>query len=247
VYDVRGFVSADADLLDAALVALLRGSSVPFVGKLFSGPGIAAEGHARDRGTVVLAQVSGRPLRAPTLGGQEELGRMDPGKTYGAMAQLDGTLSALLHGSRPARMWTVSHLRPNDSASPNSFDKKRVRLQLRALLVPQMVATQSQGGAQGEWVVDMEGEAFCERYTPTMRGSVEERVEQCARAGGWREGAGGDYRIISNGGVRVLLSYDAWKGVEDVLRAAEKREARGEGGKQSALIYPFKFPHAQHR
>jgi hypothetical protein len=72
-------------------------------------------------------------------------------------------------------------------------------------------------------------------------------VEQCARAGGWREGAGGDYRIISNGGVRVLLSYDAWKGVEDVLRAAEKREARGEGGKQSALIYPFKFPHAQHR
>ncbi|KAF7345448.1 Glycosyltransferase family 2 protein [Mycena venus] len=242
VYDVRGFVSSDADLLDAALVSLLRNSSVPFVGKLFSGPGIAAEGHARDRGTVVLAQVSGRPLRAPAegMGGErarEELARMDAGKTYGAMAQLDGTLSALLHGAssfgigggggeagfgKKPRMWTLTHLRPNDSSSPNSFDKKRVRVQLRALLVPQMVASQSQAG--GEWVVDMEGEEFCGRYVPTMRGSVEERVEQAARAGGWREGVGGDYRVIpNNGGVRVLLSYDAWKGVEDVLRAAEKK------------------------
>ncbi|KAJ7860378.1 glycosyltransferase family 2 protein [Mycena olivaceomarginata] len=232
VYDVRGFVSADADLLDAALVALLRGSSVPFVGKLFSGPGIAAEGHARDRGTVVLAQVSGRPLRAPTLGGQEELGRMDPGKTYGAMAQLDGTLSALLHGSRPARMWTVSHLRPNDSASPNSFDKKRVRLQLHG-------GNTESGWRAGRVGRGYGGEAFCERYTPTMRGSVEERVEQCARAGGWREGVGGDYRIISNGGVRVLLSYDAWKGVEDVLRAAEKREARGEGEHETEYTHRY--------
>ncbi|KAJ6485567.1 glycosyltransferase family 2 protein [Mycena sanguinolenta] len=231
VYDVRGFVNADADLLDAALVSLLRGSSVPFVAKLFSGPGIAAEGHARDRGTVVLAQVSGRLLRAPTIGGQEELARMDNGKTYGTMAQLDGTLSALLHAAKPVRMWTISHIRPNDSASPNSFDKKRVRLQLRSLLVPQMVARQSQGGTQGEWVADMEGEAFCVRHTPTMRGSVEERIEQCARSNGWREGAGGDYKLVNSGGViRVLLSYDAWKGVEDMLRAVEKKEARGEGG-----------------
>ncbi|KAF8160477.1 hypothetical protein K438DRAFT_2071153, partial [Mycena galopus ATCC 62051] len=104
VYDVQGFVTADADLLDAALVSLHRGSTMPFVGKLFSGPGIAAEGHVRDRGTVVLAQVSGRPLRASTIGGQEELGRMDVGKTYGAMAQFDGTLSVLLHGAIPARV-----------------------------------------------------------------------------------------------------------------------------------------------
>ncbi|KAF7366368.1 Glycosyltransferase family 2 protein [Mycena sanguinolenta] len=230
VYDVRGFVNADADLLDAALVTLLRGSSTPFVAKLFSGPGIAAEGHARDRGTVVLTQVSSRLLRTPTIGGQEELARMDSGKMYGAMAQLDGTLSALLHAAKPVRMWTISHIRPNDSASPNSFDKKRVRLQLRSLLVPQMVANQSQSGAQGEWVADMEGEAFRTWYTPTMRGSVEERIEQCARSNRWREGAGGDYKLVNNGAVvRMLLSYDAWKGVEDVLRAAEKKDARGEG------------------
>ncbi|KAF7371090.1 Glycosyltransferase family 2 protein [Mycena sanguinolenta] len=244
VYDVRGFVNADADLLDAALVTLLRGSSTPFVAKLFSGPGIAAEGHARDRGTVVLAQVSSRLLRTPTIGGQEELARMDSGKTYGAMAQLDGTLSALLHAAKPVRMWTISHIRPNDSASPNSFDKKRVRLQLRSLLVPQMVASQSQSGAQGEWVADMEGEAFCARYTPTMRGSVEERIEQCARSNGWREGAGGDYKLVNNGAVlRMLLSYDAWKGVEDVLRAAEKKDARGEGKQSLAPMHGLETLH----
>jgi hypothetical protein len=39
---------------------------------------------------VVLEQVSGQPLHVTTPGGQEELGRMDPGKAYGTMAQLDG-------------------------------------------------------------------------------------------------------------------------------------------------------------
>ncbi|KAJ7846265.1 glycosyltransferase family 2 protein [Mycena leptocephala] len=207
-YDVRGFVAQDADLLDAALVALLRNSSVPFVGKLFRGPSLAAETHARDASMVVQAQVSSRVLRNPSLGGAEELGRMDGGKTYGFMGQLDGTLSALLRGVKEggARVHVISCIRPNDSG--------RVRAQVRALLVPAVV----QRASGGNWVAEMGGEEFCARYVPTMRGSVEERIEQCARAGGWREGA--EYRVV---GGRVLLEYGAWKGVEDVLRAAEKR------------------------
>ncbi|KAJ7066810.1 glycosyltransferase family 2 protein [Mycena belliarum] len=222
-YDVRGFVAADADLLDAALVSLLRGSSVPFVAKLFAGPSLAAEPHARDINTVVQAQVSSRPLRMPSLGGEAELRRLDPGKTYPAMAQLDGTLSALLHGAREgsARLWTVTCIRPNDSGSANSFDKRRVRAQLRALLVPALV----QHISGGDFVADFDAEEFCARYVPTMRGSTEERLEQCARAGGWREGI--DYRF-ANG--RVWIEYGAWKGVEDVLRAQEK----GRGGEDLA-------------
>ncbi|KAJ7708969.1 glycosyltransferase family 2 protein [Mycena rosella] len=214
-YDVRGFVAADADLLDAALVALLRGSSVPFVAKLFAGPSLAAEPHARDPNTVVQAQVSSRPLRMPSLGGEAELRRLDPGKTYPAMAQLDGTLSAVLHGAKEgrARLWTVTCVRPNDSGSANSFDKRRVRTQLRALLVPALI----QRVSGGDFVAELDAEEFCTRYVPTMRGSTEERIEQCARAGGWREGV--EYRIA---GAHVLLEYGAWKGVEDVLRAQEK-------------------------
>ncbi|KAJ7483304.1 glycosyltransferase family 2 protein [Mycena latifolia] len=225
-YDVRGFVTADADLLDAALVSLLRGSSVPFVAKLFAGPSLAAEAHARDPNTVVQAQVSSRPLRMPSLGGEPELRRMDAGKTYPAMTQLDGTLSALLHGAQeghpPARLWTVSCVRPNDSGSANSFDKRRARAQLRALLVPALV----QRVSGGDFVAEFDAEEFCNRYVPTMRGSTEERLEQCARAGGWREGA--EYRLA---GGRVWVEYGAWKGVEDVLRAQEK----GRGGDEREL------------
>jgi chitin synthase len=129
--------------------------------------------------------------------------------------QLDGTLSALLHGAKEgrARLWTVTCVRPNDSGSANSFDKRRVRAQLRSLLVPAMV----QHVSGGDYVAEFDAEEFCARYVPTMRGSTEERIEQCARAGGWREGA--DYRMA---GGRVWVEYGAWKGVEDVLRAQEK-------------------------
>ncbi|CAK5267523.1 unnamed protein product [Mycena citricolor] len=217
-YDVRGFVAADADLLDAALVTLLRASTVPFVAKLFSGPSLAAESHARDVNTIVQAQVSSRPLRGPSLGGAEELARFDASKTHPAMAQLDGTLSALLHGSRDgqAQMWTVTCLRPNDSGSPNSFDKRRIRAQLRSLLVPALV----QHVSGGDYVAEMDADEFCARYVPTMQGGTEERIEQCARANGWREGS--DYRFAAG---RIMLEYGAWKMVEDVLRGQEKRGA----------------------
>ncbi|KAJ7623767.1 chitin synthase [Roridomyces roridus] len=221
-YDVKGFVSADADLLDPAIVTLLRASTVPFVAKLFAGPSLAAEPHARDVNTVVQAQVSSRPLRMPKLGGEAALRRLDPGKTFGTITQLDGTLSALLQGAQTeghARLWTLGCVRPNDSGSANSFDKRRVRAQLRALMVPALV----QRAAGGDFVAEFDAEEFCARYVPTMRGDVEERIEQCARAGGWRSGVGGEYKVA---GGRVLVGYEAWKGVEDVLRAAEK--GRGE-------------------
>ncbi|KAF7309423.1 Glycosyltransferase family 2 protein [Mycena indigotica] len=236
-YDVRGFVNADADLLDPALVVLLRSSSVPFVAKLFAGPSLAAEPHARDPNTVVLAQVSSRPLRAPTLGGDEELRRLDSGKTYSAMVQLDNTLSAMLHGSTRTRLWTITCIRPNDSGSPNSFDKKRVRAQLRALLVPAMI----QRVSGGDYVADFDAEEFCARYVPTMQGSIEERIEQCARSGGWREGE--DYRVA---GGRVWIEYGAWKGVEDVLRAQEKRggDDQDERDAEEGTEYTHGQPHA---
>ncbi|KAJ7065405.1 glycosyltransferase family 2 protein [Mycena amicta] len=238
-YDVRGFVAADADLLDPALVALLRGSTVPFVAKLFAGPSLAAEPHARDPNTVVQAQVSSRPLRVPALGGEDELRRLDPAKTYPAMAQLDGTLSALLHGSNRARLWTITCVRPNDSGSANSFDKKRVRAQIRALLVPAMI----QRVSGGDYVADFDAEEFCARYVPTMQGSVDERIEQCARSGGWREGE--DYRLA---GGRVWVEYGAWKGVEDVLRAQEKRgdeqEMADEPDLDEGTEYTHGAPHA---
>ncbi|KAF8165979.1 chitin synthase [Crassisporium funariophilum] len=213
MYDAKDFVEKDADLLDSAFVSLLRGSAEGFVAKLLSGPSLAAERHSKDEHIIVQAQVSSRPLRQPTpVSADEEHPALDTGKTYPVTAQLNHTLSSLFASLAQHKLWTISCIRPNDSLSPNSFDKRRVKAQIRALLLPDITSRKA-----AEWVVDYGVAEFCERYVPTMRGGEEERVGQCARANGWVEGV--DYVL---GQKRIWLGYGAWKSVEDTVRAAEK-------------------------
>lgn len=220
-YDIRGFIEKDSDLLDSAYVTLLRGSSDAFVSKLLSGPSLATERHSKDENIVVQAQVSSRPLRQPTPilsstgtppSPVDEHPRLDPGKTYPVTAQLNFTLSEVFASLDRTRLWTITCIRPNDSSSPNSFDKRRVKNQIRLLLLPDLVARRSV-----EYTVDYELSTFCDRYVPTMRGSEEERIMQCVRSNGWKEGV--DYTL---GHRCIWLSYSAWKMVEDQVRAAEK-------------------------
>ena len=219
-YDVAHFVEKDSDLLDSAFVSLLRNSSDGFVSKLLSGPSLAAERHSKDDEIIVQAQVSSRPLRSPspvlssnTLpAAQDDHPYLDPGKTYPVTTQLNFTLSEIFTSLERAKLWTISCIRPNDSGSPNSFDKRRVKSQIRSLLLPDLTARKTT-----EYVADYELLEFCERYVPTMRGSEEERIIQCARANGWKEGE--DYVC---GSKNIWLGYKAWKTVEDILRSAEK-------------------------
>ncbi|KAK0190305.1 glycosyltransferase family 2 protein [Armillaria mellea] len=182
------FLFKDTDLLDSAFVPLLRNSTDPFV-----------------------AQVSSLPLRSPTP--ISEFPELDRQKTYPVTTQINFTLSNLFATISHARLWTVSCIRPNDSGSSNSFNKQRVKAQVRALLLPDLASRRSVG--------------FCERYVPTMRGSEMERITQCARANGWKEGVN-----FALGHRMVWLSYSAWKMVEDPLRASEKetRKLMKEGG-----------------
>ncbi|KAF5363873.1 hypothetical protein D9756_000062 [Leucocoprinus leucothites] len=218
-YDITGFVEKDSDLLDSAYVTLLRGSSDAFVSKLLSGPSLAAERHSKDENIIVQAQVSSRPLRQPTTivtdtsaSPIDDHPRLDPTKTYPITSQLNFTLSEIFSSLDRSHLWTISCIRPNDSSTPNSFDKRRVKNQIRALLLPDIVARKSV-----EYVVDFELSAFCERYVPTMRGSDDERIRQCVRSNGWQEGV--DYAL---GHRCIWLAYSSWKMVEDPIRAAEK-------------------------
>ncbi|KAH8092468.1 chitin synthase [Cristinia sonorae] len=226
-YDVHHFVEKDVDILDSAFVTLLRNSTDPFVSKLMSGPSLATEHHSKDEGIVVQAQVSSRPLRQPTPiaaadgslpSPSEEHPRLDLSKVYPVTTQLNYNLSEITSNLDRTHRWTVSCIRPNDSGSPNSFDKRRVKLQIRSLLLPDLVARR-----QHDYIVDMEHSAFCERYVPTMRGSDSERLRQCAQANGWTEGV--EYVV---GHRMIWLTYPAWKMVEDVLRAEEKRRKGGD-------------------
>ncbi|KAI0033324.1 glycosyltransferase family 2 protein [Vararia minispora EC-137] len=231
-YDTTSFVEKDTDLVDAAFVTLLRNSSDPFVSKLFSGPSLAAERHSKDENTIVQAQVSSRPLRSPTPipfpdgSLPEEHPRLDPTKIYPVTTQLNYTLSEIISCLDRTRLWTVSCIRPNDSGSANSFDRRRVKAQIRALLLPDVIARRT-----ADFVVDYDQTTFCDRYVPTMGGSDEERTRQCAHANGWKEGV--DYAL---GHRMIFLKYSAWKMVEDGVRAGEKA-AKGGAGDEDASAY----------
>ncbi|KAI5987740.1 glycosyltransferase family 2 protein [Pisolithus orientalis] len=218
VYDVTHFIEKDADMLDVALVTLLRSSTDPFVAKLVSGPSLATEQHSKDESISVQAQVSSRPLRQPTPMASSATG--DDQSQLGPYEDLPQLLAPLDW----TRLWAVSCIRPNDSGSPNSFDKRRVKAQIRSLLIPDIVARRSV-----EYVVDYAQNEFCERYVPTMRGSDTERIRQCAASHGWKEGS--EYAL---GHRSIWLAYDAWKTVEDGLRATEKEQKKQgiDGGAQ---------------
>jgi len=221
-YDVTGFVEKDACLIDPAFVTLLRHSADPFISKLMSGIGMALERHPKDETIVVQAQVFSRPVRHPTpvtppnaSTSPDPHAELDPSKTYAVTTQINYTLSQIFAAMAHTHHWFVSCIRPNDSGSANSFDKRRVKAQIRSLLLPDIVARR-----QKDFAVDFEQTEFCERYVPTMRGTEADRIRQCAQANGWTEGS--DYVL---GHRSIWLTYGAWKLVEDVIREAE-REAR---------------------
>jgi len=168
-------VKKHSDLLDSAFVTLLRNSFEGFVSKLVSSPSLAAERHSKDEGIIVQAQVSSRPLSSPipitTPDGSaplasEEYARLDASKIYPVTTRLNHTLSEIIASLDRTSLRMISCIRPNDSCSPNLFDKCHVKVQMRSMLIPDVVVRWSV-----EFITDFEQKEFCERYVPTMRGS----------------------------------------------------------------------------
>ena len=226
-YDVTNFIEKDTDILDAGFVTLLRNSADPFVTKLLSGPSLATETHHQDSTIIVQAQVSSRPLRRPTALAAtptspttDEPSQLDPAKTYPITTQLNHNLSELFASLDRSHLWIVSCIRPNDSGSPNSFDKRRVKAQIRSLLLPDIIARR-----KTEFVVDFEQLEFCNRYVPTMLGETPLRIRQCAQKNGLRENT--DYIL---GHRSIWLTYNAWKLVEDGVREQERESRKSRDG-----------------
>ncbi|OJA16306.1 hypothetical protein AZE42_03378 [Rhizopogon vesiculosus] len=217
-YDVSNFVEKNADIFDPSFATLLRSSTDSFVAKLMSGPSLSTEKHQSDGDTIVQAQVSSRPLRMFTSLGDvpNNNPRLNPAKIYPVTAQLNQSLGDILSNIQKVPMWTITCIRPNDNGFSNSLDKRRVKAQIRSLLLPDVVSRK-----QVEFVADFYQAEFCDRYRPTMRGSDAERIRQCAQSNGWEEGI--DFLV---GSQKIWLSYSAWKMVEDVVRSAEKEQKK---------------------
>ncbi|QRW16570.1 chitin synthase [Rhizoctonia solani] len=213
-YDVRDFVARDVDTLDPGVLNVLRRTNEPFIEKLIAGPAVRVEMHARERGVVVRAQVGSRALRMPNSRlrrSTENREELDPEGIYPVMTQLSYALGvatdalggegAEQDGQNVPVLWNVTCIRPNDSQTPNSFDKRRVRAQIRALGLREMVERKI-----GEVVIGVPRQEGDDRYGP---------------GSGWeREGV--------EGRDCVWLGYEPWKALEDQVRTGEPGEGEEE-------------------
>ncbi|KAG8759694.1 hypothetical protein FRC14_005272 [Serendipita sp. 396] len=238
-YGVQDWVEFDADAWDAGFVRVLRGSGDGFIKRLVSGPGIASESHIKDPNIVVRAQVSSRPIRNPSLFGpaneddDERAYGLDPTKAYPLTTQFNSVLSSLLSQLErvEARLWTIQCIRPNDSGLSNSFDKKRVRAQIRSQGIVDLV-----GRKQHEWVEDYSYSDFLAMsgMGSGIAGGAEDGIRAFASGERWTEGV--DYTF---GKTKVWLSWDAWRDFDDRQRPTENgmravSPSRGHGDEDEA-------------
>ncbi|KAM0752541.1 glycosyltransferase family 2 protein [Meredithblackwellia eburnea MCA 4105] len=230
-YDVRGMIEKNLDALDAEFVALFRGSEDGFISKLFSGPSLAAEVHPLDENTIVSAQVSSQPLRRPSpikpCSGAAPLAEgvdpteplLDPLEIHPVSTQLNASLSLLLNLLDRTRVWSLIALRPNDARCPRTVDARRLRQQVSAYLIPELVARK-----KVEFIHDCSYETFAQRHglaDPSPTGAQDFLTSLGL-------GHMADFAI---GTSSVWLSYRAWKLVEDRLRAAEPPDHRAVAAK----------------
>ncbi|WOO78655.1 Chitin synthase 6 [Vanrija pseudolonga] len=225
-YDATDFIDHNADVFDKQLVGLLRSSTDSFVTKLVSGPALATEGHPLDDNIVVEAQVSVSPLRTPTpiahpiedLAPQASVAwPIDDSVPQPVSAQINATLATLFDTIDLTRVWGVHCIRPNDSGHANSYDRRRLKSQVRSLLLPDLVNRR-----QVDYVADYTLHQFCIRHSLPAQ-DVHRTVEDFARQHGWFPGT--DYAI---GNDRVWLAWGPWREQEDLLRSTESRHGSGE-------------------
>lgn len=256
-YTVESFLEKNLDDLSPDFVSLLRDNSTnTFVSTLFESSAMATESHPKDDRTIVKAQLTSKPTRAPSMkkpnkrrnnttaatdtanipipeGAEpdvEEIRKQklikDAEDAYQnmqvttVMDQLYMTLRDLFYTMADTRIYNIIHIRPNDTQSPDVFDPKRVKAQVRAFLLPDLTCRSSVDYANyytfAEFLVRYEGLVTSLQIDHTK--SEKDQVEDVRSIMNWIE----PQAFIGHD--MIWIAYDTWKELEDGLRAAEKEE-----------------------
>ncbi|KAG0244539.1 hypothetical protein BGW41_007302 [Actinomortierella wolfii] len=149
------------------------------------------------------------------------------------LSQIVGTLQELMQTMDETMLWHMFCLSPNDSQAPSgavASDTKRLRMQVNALMLPE-IAHCKRGG--GDFVVHYTFAEFLSRYErqvsrllPNVDRSTMSDKSLCLEfvmAQKWSHTTTVP-RPCTLGNAYVWLSFDAWKEIEDELRALEKEE-----------------------
>ncbi|KAF5366143.1 hypothetical protein D9757_010944 [Collybiopsis confluens] len=251
-YSSENFIERNQDELNSDFVNLLRGvedmdasgSINPFVKGLFSGKQIATTVHPRNEDTVVAAQQTVKPMRAPSTRRKGTIKRMvtvkegvdgDDDDVAGTASGLAGSSSAnacvagefrvaldtLFETLDDTQSWHVFCVNPNDSQLPNQLEGRSVKGQVRSLGLTEIARR-----CMNVFEVSMMPEEFCDRYKDGLQeagvagGNEVERIEHARSACGLSE------NDVVVGQHKVFLSQVAFHLFEDQLRARDVEETK---------------------
>nr|CAG8434522.1 6220_t:CDS:2 [Entrophospora candida] len=243
IYSVDNFIDKNLDNFSPDFVNIFQNTNNTFIKKLFTGPALTIENHPKSNKTVVAAQLPTKPMRAPSMkkskknisksnvdNNDEEKNADDTITSKKKQAsslhlttvttQLFSTLNQLIETLNETKMWNVFQIRPNDSNDSDTFDTKRVKSQIRGLLIPDITVKK-----KIEYTAWYTFKDFLSRYDSIIQTlnlestrSDRQKVEAFATISGWGE----ENLIMGNN--YVFVTEIVWKGLEDSLRAAEKEE-----------------------
>ncbi|CAO3690152.1 unnamed protein product [Rhizopus stolonifer] len=236
-YTVESFLEKNLDDLSPDFVSLLRDNSTnAFVSGLFESAAMATESHPKDDRTIVKAQLTSKPTRAPSMkkNKRQEEDKADEAyenmQVTTVMDQLYITLRDLSLTMAETRLYQIIHIRPNDTQSADLFDLKRCKAQVRSFLLPELCL----GVEYANYLTFNE---FLVRYQRLVASlnidpnkSEREQVQDVRLMLNWVE------TQVFVGHEMVWIVYETWKELEDGLRAAEKEEReRAKEGKQGIM------------
>ncbi|KAF7319245.1 Glycosyltransferase family 2 protein [Mycena chlorophos] len=251
-YSSENFLERNIEGMNPDFVSLLRGTVNPFVKNLFTSKAINLQAHPRNEDTIVAAQQSVKPMRAPSTRRKNTVRRVgaaaapsaadipeedEPAQETSGTSVVAGDFRASLDlvfaTLEETQAWHVFCINPNDSQLPNQLEGRSVKGQVRSTGLAQIAQRN-----KAVWEVGMLVDEFCERYSVALEaggvveGSARERVEQARTAFGL-----GDRDVVL-GMHKVYLSQLAFHKFEDHLRSRDVeeqkrnriREAEVEGG-----------------
>lgn len=250
-YSVDMFIEKNLDDLSPDFVNMLRDSSSnAFLSNLFQGTAMATESHPKDARTIVKAQLSSKPTRAPTM--RRRTTKRRPEKAAAANdtpaspekedMELDKQIKQAEEAYQDMQEMTVTdqlYITLRDITfsmldtriyniihiRPNDiqapeFDHNRIRSQIRAFLIPDLIVRH-----HFDFANYYTFEEFMERYQIFMQSLQLEASgsdkEHIERACALMNW---NQQTVFVGREMVWLNYEVWKDLEDGLRAAEKEE-----------------------
>lgn len=137
--------------------------------------------------------------------------------------QLFITLRDLFYTVSDTKIYNIIHIRPNDTMTPDNFDLKRVKAQVRAFLLPDLALRCS----RQEYLNYYTFAEFLTRYhtlvqsllpDDTSKMPAREKLETTMTMMNWTN----DQATLGN--EMIWLSHDTWRELENGLRMAEKED-----------------------